>query len=104
MIPNGSVKIGCAGIGYQIEGELGKFIDCAGFYMDQQLETSLQLGQEKFLPSLGSATANDAFFSSLIESSSVANRGVTFPSTNAAVCSKAVLVSTRYFSRGRETV
>ena len=41
------------------------------------------------IPSLGSATANETFFSSLIESSNVDNRGVTFPSTTAAACSRA---------------
>lgn len=45
------------------------------------------------IPSLGSATANDTFFSSLIESSKPDRRGVTFPSTSAAVCSKAMRVS-----------
>ena len=41
------------------------------------------------IPSLGSATASETFFSSLIESSNVDNRGVTFPSTTAAACSRA---------------
>ena len=41
------------------------------------------------IPSLGSATANEAFFSSLIESSNVDSRGVTLPSTTAAACSRA---------------
>ena len=46
-----------------------------------------------FIPSLGSATANETFFSSLIESSKPAKRGVTFPSTSAAVCSSAGIIS-----------
>lgn len=42
------------------------------------------------IPSLGSATAKELFFSALIESSKLASRGVTFPSINAALCSNAV--------------
>lgn len=45
------------------------------------------------VPSLGSATAKEAFFSSLIDSNRFDSRGVTFPSTNAAVCSNAVTIS-----------
>lgn len=41
-------------------------------------------------PSLGSATAKEAFFSSFKVSRSFANRGETFPSTNAATSSRAV--------------
>lgn len=48
---------------------------------------------KQIVPSLGSATANEDFFSSLSESSSVVNRGVTFASTSAAVCSRAGAVS-----------
>ena len=44
------------------------------------------------VPSLGSATANEAFFSSLIESSIPAKAGVTFPSTIAALCSNAAIL------------
>lgn len=44
------------------------------------------------IPSLGSATARDAFFSSLIASSMPASVGVTFPSTIAALCSRAAQV------------
>src|SRR5262245_4097031 len=48
-------------------------------------------------PSLGSATANDAFFSSLMDSRRLANRGVTFPSTTAATSSKAVAALSNFW-------
>ena len=50
------------------------------------------------IPSLGSATANETFFSSLMPSRRVERRGVTFPSTRAAVCSRAATVSTAKWS------
>jgi hypothetical protein len=52
------------------------------------MDTSNRLGA--LVPSFGSATANDTFFSCLIESSKDDNLGVTLPSTSAAVCSRAV--------------
>ena len=93
MVPDGSVKIGCGGVGYDIKRELGEFFDCVGFRNSQQLGDKSSLKRQETVPSLGSATASDTFFSSLIESSSVASRGVILPSTNAAVCSNAVQVS-----------
>src|SRR5271155_1493019 len=48
-------------------------------------------------PSFGSATAKDAFFSSLIESNSFANMGVTFPSTRAATSSSAVAALSNFW-------
>ena len=51
----------------------------------------------QLIPSLGSATANEAFFSSLMESSNDANRGVTLPSTNAETSSKAVAALSNFW-------
>lgn len=48
-------------------------------------------------PSFGSATAKDAFFSSLIESNSFASIGVTFPSIRAATSSSAVAALSNFW-------
>lgn len=47
-------------------------------------------------PSLGSATAKDAFFSSLRVSKSFASMGETFPSTSDATSSKAVAAESNF--------
>lgn len=90
MVANGSVKVVGRGIGDEIEGQLGELIDCIGCFISSRVKQQ-DLGG--CVPSLGSATASDAFFSSLIESKIPDNRGVTFPSTTAAVCSRAGIVS-----------
>lgn len=50
-----------------------------------------------FVPSFGSATARDTFFSSLIESSKEASRGVTFPSIKAETSSNAVAALSNFW-------
>ncbi len=49
------------------------------------------------VPSFGSATARDTFFSSLMESSNDASRGVTFPSTRAETSSNAVAALSNFW-------
>ena len=88
MVSNGSVKVLSTGVRYELEGELCQLVDSIGC-------KNRQLGfpcsrPVLIVPSLGSATARDTFFSSLIESSKLDSRGVTLPSTRAAVCSRAV--------------
>ena len=53
--------------------------------------------QSNRIPSFGSATANETFVSSLIESSNDANRGVTLPSTIAAVSSSALTALSNFW-------
>ena len=50
------------------------------------------------VPSFGSATARETFFSSLIESSRDASLGVTLPSTRAATSSKAVAALSNFWN------
>ena len=88
MVSNGSVEVLCTGVRYELEGELWQLVNGIG-YKDRQLGFP-GCRPVLIVPSLGSATAKDTFFSSLIESSKPDNRGVTLPSTRAAVCSRAV--------------
>ena len=50
-----------------------------------------------YLPSFGSATASEAFFSSLIKSNRPDNLAVTFPSTKADTSSKAVAAESNFW-------
>ena len=86
MVTDGAVKIRSRRVGYEIERKLWELVDGASYRSHQHPAWALT---PSILPSLGSATAKEAFFSSLSESSSVESRGVTLPSTSAAVCSRA---------------
>ena len=94
MVTDSAIEIMRRRIGDEIEGELGQFIDSIGCAS----KPSLILFIQRDLPSLGSATARDTFFSSLIESNNPDNRGVTFPSTRAAACSSAMSFQHHYRS------
>jgi hypothetical protein len=50
------------------------------------------------IPNLGSATAREAFFSSLTESSSDASSGVIFPSTSDEISSRAIVALSNFLN------
>ena len=47
MVPDGPVEVSCGGVGYEIERELGEFVDRIGFQMDKQYDISLGGGRGK---------------------------------------------------------
>lgn len=90
MISNRSVEAFSRSVGYELKVEPRQLVDGTGYYESQSLVASID---GRAIPSLGSATASEDFFSSLSESSRVVRRGVTFASTSAAVCSRAEKIS-----------
>lgn len=72
MISDRSIEVGSCRVGYEIKGKLGEFVDGTG-YVSVNNYSSTNLRCEMNIPSFGSATASEAFLSSLMESSSPAN-------------------------------
>ena len=95
MVSDGAVEVVGRGVGDSLDFKAWKLSDGIAY---PKLVLSLQQGTNAgHSPSLGSATASETFFSSLIVSRSDARRGVTLPSTSAATSSSAVAALSNFW-------
>ena len=99
MLANDTVDVGGRRGGNQLDGKTGELANGIAFYY---ASGQLQLKNTNraiviHIPSFGSATAKDTFFSSLISSRRLDRRGETFPSTNEATSSRAVAALSNFW-------
>jgi len=89
---DGAVDVLGGGIGDELDVEPRELADGIAFTrnVSRPVQITSTLAGGVSVPSLGSATTSETFFSSLTESRRLARRGVTLPSMIAATSSRAV--------------
>jgi hypothetical protein len=102
VLADGAVNVSGGGIGNGLNVKPGKLANGIAYApnVNREFNTDIVIDrnrEEPDVPSLGSATARDTFFSSLIESSKLARRGVTFPSIMADTSSRAVVALSNFW-------